>query len=125
MKIIDDETGKFYLEEGIVHCIYKRNIIIDLVTIKKAVANRIEVSEGKSRPVFISGIGVKYWTLEAKKYGFINEEAKLYISSCGIILSSTALRISVNWGMNFFPTAFPIRIFPDKEKAIAWLKKQK
>jgi hypothetical protein len=97
MKIIDDETGKFYLEDSIVHCIYKKNIVIDLATLKKAIANRVEVSEGKSRPVFISAIGVKCWTLESKKYGFLDEEAKLYISSCAIILSSTALRINVNW----------------------------
>ncbi|MFL5728102.1 MAG: hypothetical protein ACJ75J_01330 [Cytophagaceae bacterium] len=124
MKIIEDETGKFYLEDGIAHCIFPKDIVVDLETMKKGVQNRIAISEGVSRPVLIDATGVKYYTWESKEYGHTSPEAELLILSCAIIIDSVPLRISVNWALTFFPPAFPVKLFSDKDKAIAWLKKK-
>jgi hypothetical protein len=126
MRIIEDETGKFFIEDGIVHCIFpKNNAIVDLEWMKKGIRNRIGISEGQSRPVLVFAHGVKYWSLEAKKYSMTEKEAKLFISSLAMVVDSLALRISVNWAITFFPSGIPMKAFSDKNKALAWLKTQK
>jgi hypothetical protein len=125
MRVIEDETGKFFIEDGIVHCIFPKDMLVDLEGVKKGIRNRIEISEGQSRPVLLFAHGVKYWTRDAKKYSMTEKEAKLFMSSCAIVVDSLALRISVNWAITFFPSGIPMKAFSDKNKALAWLKTQK
>jgi hypothetical protein len=123
--MIEAEFGKFYLEDGIVHCIYYQGITIDLKIVAKAIEHRITVSEGRSYPVLIDVRGVKYWTQDAKKYSMSSKGALNLISASALLVDSLPLKISVNWAIKFFPTEIPMKVFTNKEKALNWLEKYK
>jgi hypothetical protein len=123
--MIETEYGKFYFENGIVHCIYNQNITIDLETITEAIQHRVSLSEGKSRPVLIDARGIKYWTRDAKKYSMSSKDALYLIKASAPLVNSMALKISINWAIKFFPSGVPMRVFNDKEIALNWLEKYK
>jgi hypothetical protein len=122
--MIEAEFGKFYLEDGIVHCIYYQGITIDLKIVIKAIEHRISVSKGKSYPVLIDARGVKYWTQDAKKYSMAKDSFYL-ISAIAPLVDSLPLKISVNWAMKIFPPAVPMKVFTSRDEALNWLEKYK
>jgi hypothetical protein len=122
--MIEAEFGKFYLENGIVHCIYYRDITIDLKTVTQAIEHRIAVSKGRSYPVLIDARGVKYWTRDAKKYS-MSKDSFYLISAIAPLVDSLPLQISVNWAIKIFPTGTPIKVFTNRDKALNWLEKYK
>ena len=111
-----------YKKDGIIYCIWNPDLIIDLELIKSGIRTRIETAEGKPYPIFINAKDVKYWTLEARRYG-LSKEAHQCVRAYGILLNSSVIRIIVNWAFKIFPTTIPQRIFTNEQEAIQWLKK--
>jgi hypothetical protein len=122
---IKDETGLYYLRNGVIYCIYYKNLILDLSTIKKVIRNRNLVAEGKPRPLLVDGRGLTYWTREAKIYTYDNEESLRLITAIAPVLNSLPLEISVNWTLQFLPPLIPAKIFTDVQSALNWLEKYK
>jgi len=86
---------------------------------------RIALAEEIPCPIYIDATRVKYWTLEARKYGS-SERALTDASAYGILINSSIVRIIANWGIKFYPTkGAPQRIFNEKEKALQWLEQFK
>ena len=102
-KCLEDETGLYFLRNGIIHCIYHKNTILDLVTIKKVANNRNILAGGLPRPLLIDAHGVIYWTREAKHYTWANKEAVLFITAIAPVVTELALKITITSAIHFFP----------------------
>ena len=114
-----------YLENGIMHGIYGQGVVIDLELIRTGVKERLELSQGKSYPIFVDGREIKYWTLEARKYGS-SPEALEGALAFAILINSPIIKTIVNWSYKIYPPkSIPLRIFTDKDKALQWLKQFK
>jgi hypothetical protein len=122
---IADETGKYFLRDGIIHCVYHENTVIDLPTIKRVIINRNIVAAGIPRPLLVDGRGVIYWTREAKHYTWANKKSLLFITAIAPVVTSLPIQISVNWVINFLPPSLPIKVFTEISPAIEWLEEYK
>jgi hypothetical protein len=121
---IENDRFRMWMENGIIFVIYKPGIIIDLATVSDVVAKRIEMAEGISRPIYGEGPGVKYFTREARDYGF-TEEAMLYSNAHAWKYDSLAIKVVLNWVLKFVDTKVPCKAFKSKEKALLWLEQYK
>lgn len=111
-----------YIKEGIIFCVYhKSDLIVDIEVMKNVIKRRIEIADGKSYPILIDARDVKYWTLEARKYGLSNEAHKNAIAYATLLNSSIA-RTIVNWALKIFPVPMPNKLFNNDEEALRWLK---
>jgi hypothetical protein len=122
--IIEDESARIWLEDGVIHFKYKRGIIVDLETQQKNIADRNTLSGGIPRPVFADARGVKYWTHEAKKYASTDEANRLALAFA-ILTDSYVSEISVNWMLKIFKPRVPLKLFRNQDAAMAWLEAYK
>ena len=119
------KTYNIYKENGIVHCLYQEGVIMDLDFIIEAIDARISAAGGIPCPIFIDGRGVKYYTLEARKYG-ASEKASKDATSYAILINSNITKTIVNWSVKYYPPkGAPVRMFTDKDKALQWLEQFK
>lgn len=120
----EDKSSLFsvYIKDGIIFCIYHQDIVVDVYIMRAIITRRIELSEGKYYPIFIDARDVKYWTLEARKYGF-SKEAHQFASAYGILENSSIIRTIVNWALKVFPNKIPLKLFTKQEEALQWLRK--
>jgi len=110
------------IENGIMHGIYRQGVVINLEILKKGIKERLELSKGKPYPIFVDARGIKYWTLEARKYGSSAEANKDALAYAALI-DSHIIKTIVNWAHKFYPTkGAPQRIFTDRDKALQWLE---
>lgn len=117
-----EKKYSIYKENGIIYCLYEEGTIMDLDLLREAIEARIEAAEGKPCPIFIDSKGVKYYTLEARKYG-VSERALKDANAYGILVTSPILRTILNWSLKFYPVkGAPSRIFTSRTKALEWLK---
>jgi len=114
-----------YKENGIIYAIYGKDVVVDIEFMHDIIEERIALAEGISCPIFIDCTGVKYWTLEARKYGS-SERAVLDASAYAVVFNSVIHKIILNWAIKFYPTkGAPQRIFTDRDKALQWLEQFK
>jgi len=81
----------------------------------------IEVAEGKKRAGFVVAPHYVFVQREVHEF-FANEELNKYMSANAFVVSSLALRLLVNFYIQFFKPARPTKLFNSKEAAIEWLK---
>jgi len=114
-----------YMLNGIIYGIYGQNVVIDLELMQRIIKARLELSQGKRYPLFADARGVKYWTLEARKYAS-SPEGNKDDAAYAILINSNIIKTIVNWAIKFYPTkGAPQRIFTDKDKALQWLEQFK
>ena len=111
-----------YKKDGIICCVFNPDCIIDLEMMKVVIGKRIETAEGKLYPILIDARDVKYWTLEARKYG-LSKEAHQCAKAYGVLLNSSISTTIVTWALKMFPHVLPQRIFTNEQEAIQWLQK--
>ena len=122
--VIEDDTTKIWMENGIIHFEYKPEAIVNLEVQKKNIRDRTTFAEGIARPVFADGRQAKYWTQDAKKYSLTDEGLHL-AAAFAILSNSNITQVSLNWTLKFLNPKVPMRFFTNKEKALVWLEQFK
>jgi hypothetical protein len=122
--VIEDESTRIWLQDGIIHFHYKKDIIVDLKIQQKNIADRNILAAGIPRPVFADAIGVKYWTHDAKQYASTDEANRLALAFA-ILTNSYVTEISVNWMLKIFKPKVPLKLFRSRDAAMAWLETYK
>ncbi len=121
---IDNEFSRIWLDDGIIYNVYKPNLEIDFEVARLLVRDRLKVSEGKSRPLFIDISNLISVDLRARKYLSSEEGSRLV--TAGAFYTTTPLSKFV--GKLFIDVnqpAAPVQIFSNKSKAIEWLQQYK
>jgi hypothetical protein len=122
---LEDETGLYFLRNGIIHCIYHKDTVIDFPVIKKVIKNRNILAGGMPRPLLIDMSGVLYWTREAKYYTWHNKETMLFITAIAPVSNLLVHKITVKWTIDFMPPSVPVKIFDEITSAQEWLEEYK
>src|SRR6185437_15580000 len=124
-KIIKGNGYILYKENGIICAVFDKEAIVGLDMLQACIRERIALANGVPHPIYIDATGVKYWTLEARKYGS-SPEALTNAIAYGILLNSAILRTIVNWSSKIYPPKnSPLKVFTDKVKALEWLEQFK
>ena len=109
-----------HIEKGIMHCIFRSNLHMDLEVAKQCVGARIEFSKGISYPCLIDMEGVKSTDSKARVY-MAKEGARL-MKAGAMLTSSMYTKMLGNVFLTINKPEIPVRLFSDKATAIKWLK---
>ena len=122
--VINTDYSEMWLEDGIIHQVYKPNLIITIQVAKAMVQDRLRISEGITRPMFVDIRNLVAIDSESREY-FSSDEA-VYLLSAGAILLGSSLKYYIaGLAGNVFLTMdrpkIPAKLFNNKERAIKWL----
>jgi hypothetical protein len=120
----DLKPVKIWIEKGIVHLVFEPETFLSLSLIKQVVQHRISLFHDKDYPLFIDFRNVLSMETAARKF-LKSDEASLHASAAAIQVGSPVSRFLVNLFITVDKPGKPIRMFTDKTRAIAWLKKFK
>lgn len=119
----ENEFCEYWIDErGIVHEIFKDSFkILDLEVAKVITQDRLTVSNGITRPLYV----------ELGKATKMNRAANAYLSkgiamdclsATGILVRDQIEKFGANLYTGFFKPSVPTKFFTDKEKALSWLR---
>lgn len=119
--LIDTPHYQTWLEDGIMHLVYKPDLIITLEIAKQMVDHRLQTFNGKTYPVFIDIRNLIAIKADARKH-LAGPEAIKYISAGAIYLDSYIQYLVGTIFLKIDKPAIPARLFTEKEKAFEWLE---
>jgi hypothetical protein len=114
------EHLSLFVEDGILHCIYKEVDLVDLDFAKACVKERLEFINNKAYPSLFDITRMKQSTKEARDY--LANEGNALVTASAILISSPMLKMAANFYIMVNKPKNPSRMFTDLESAIEWLK---
>ena len=119
---IENEHIKIWIEDEIVHGLYKKSAIIGLKAAQDVVALRLKIQNGKSYK------GIAY----TSHMGVVSPEARKYLAAAGYEGIEKAAIITNSHMSNLIGNLFilsnkppkPTRLFKNVEDAVKWLKEK-
>ena len=119
--MVENQHVQLWLEDGIVHGIYKKNCIITLEAAKEIIALRLQLQDGKLYPGIAYMLdGNSVFTPEARKY--LAKEGYSGATKVALVTTSLARAVVANIFISIDKPPKPTRLFASKEKALHWLK---
>lgn len=123
MEMKEEEIVKYDVEEGILICLYRERLDIDIDAAKKIVEARHNYIGENSYPTLLDATGLKGISREAREFMSTDDSYKGV--KAGALLSGS---IFTSYIGNFFlkitsnKQKVPVRLFTDRRKAMKWLK---
>lgn len=119
----ENDFCEYWIDEfGVVHEIFKSTFsLLDLEVAKIITTDRLKVSNGVARPLYV----------ELGKATKIDRAANRYLSTgpamecltaTGILVRDQIEKLGANIYTGFFKPSVPTRFFTDKDKALDWLR---
>jgi len=122
-KSISTKKGQAYIDKhGILIQTYIENAELTIEDARADFKSYTDLCEDCKMPVLIDMENVKSVEREARAF-YSSKEAINYITAAALLISNPVNRIIGNFYMGLNKTAFPFKMFTEKEKAIQWLKK--
>ena len=119
--MVENQHVQIWLEDGIVHGIYKKNCIITLEAAKEIVSLRLKLQAGKLYPAIIYMLdGDSVFTPQARKY--LAKEGYEGVTKAVLITTSLARAVIANVFITIDRPLKPTKLFTSKEKGLQWLK---
>jgi hypothetical protein len=112
----------FYsIENGILFCSYKKQLVIDLETAKRIVSDRLNFTKDAALPILIDFSNMKSATKEARDY-MNSPEGGLKGLTCGAFIGGNSLAtLFINLYLKINKPSIPTSFFTKREEAIQWL----
>jgi len=108
-------------EDGILHLHAKGDTIIDMQLYNVLISSVGEMTGGKKVPILSTADELTIPDEEVRKY-MTRPEANPYCIANALIAPSLSQKLLSNIFISVMRPARPIRLFRNKEEAIAWLK---
>ncbi len=119
---IENDCTEIWLQDGVIYVVYKPHLrSIDIEVAKKMVHDRLIVSNGISRPVFIDTCNAKGINEEAKEY-MATGDAMKYLNATALLVHNRVSKLVANFYISLSRPKIPTKVFTDKEKALKWLE---
>ena len=116
-----NEYVEMWLENGVIHIVHSPYVTISLEIAKINVAARLEISEGKTYPIFADVTKAKTMTKDARKYLSTGDGIR-GISAGAFLIKTQIEAFLVNSWLSIYPMPLPTRMFTETEKALEWLE---
>lgn len=120
----ENEYETIWLENGIIHIVFKPDLFINLEIAKTFVQAGLKTINKKTRPVFADIRGMKRIDDDARDY-WATQEACNFISGMAIFSGNRIQTLFANFYINFSKPLTPTKLFTDKTKALKWLEQYK
>lgn len=117
---INTRKANYKLENGILICELKPDLIIDLKTAVSLVNERIKITENYKFPFLLVVRDYLLLDKDAFKYFGTNEGVQNLIASA-VVIDSPLQKILTNFNLVFYKNAVPFRVFTKKLDAKLWL----
>ena len=122
---IENEHTEMWLEDDIIHVVYKPHLkSIDMEVAQKMVSNRLKISNGISRPIFIDTSNAKEINKEAEEH-MATGDAMKYLNATALLVHNRVSKLVANFYISISRPKIPTKVFTDKQKALEWLKHYK
>lgn len=120
---LENEFCEYWIDEfGVVHEIFKPTFVsLDLKVAKIIVADRLKVSEGIARPLYVELGKATKMDRAANRY-LSTGPAMECLTATGILVRDQIEKLGANLYTGFFKPTVPTKFFTDKEKAMSWLR---
>lgn len=115
---------EFWLENGILHEVYKKDTMLTAENAKVMVQARLDLCKGKSYPVFIDVTNLKSIDKGARAY-FSKGDGTALITAGAFQLKKVVHKVMANFFIHFDRPKVPLSFFSSKEKALNWLESYK
>jgi hypothetical protein len=119
-KLVENSYVSFWIEDGILYGLYKKDVVIGLEAAREVVALRKKFTNGQAYPAIAFIKHVKVISKEARKY--LAEEGSELITKGALVSDSGFSKILGNMFLALDKPKMPTRIFTNVKEAIAWLK---
>lgn len=117
---LNTRKASYRLEDGILICELKSDLIIDLKTAVGLVNERIKITKGHQYPFMLI---IKDYLLldnDAFKY-FGTKEGVQNLMASAVIIESSLQKLITNFNLLFYRNSVPFRIFNKEREAQLWL----
>ena len=117
------EHLELFVEDGILHCIYKEVDMVDLAYAQACVSERLAFTGDKTYPSLFDITRIKQSTKEARD--FMANEGNDLVSASAILIGSPMLKMTANFYIMVNKPVNPTRMFTDRKSALEWLSQFK
>lgn len=118
---IDTPHYTLWIEDGIIHNVYKPDLIMTIDIAIEMVNHRLKLTNDITYPLFVDIRNLVAIKAEARRY-LAGSEAVKYASAGAIYLDNHLLYLVGQVFLKIDNPAIPSRLFTDKEKALHWLE---
>lgn len=123
MSQIENEFASFYIEDGILYFIYKKNTELDLEAAKRVVEDRKSVQKGVSYPVICDIRGLKNVDKTARDY--LAKEGSSLVKAVALVMDSPAYQFMANFYLKVSKPNVPTKMFSTMNEAMGFVDKYK
>lgn len=123
-RYLENDYAQIWFEGGIVYEIFKKDTILSLEVSKRVVSDRLKVSNNIPSPIYIDLCNVITTDTRARKY-MASKEAVEYITAGGFLIDNEIMKLAGNIFIKIDKPLVPVKLFTDKDKALAWLQQFK
>jgi hypothetical protein len=120
-EVCENDYVAFWMEDGILTGMYKKDVVIGLEAAKEIVALRKKFTLGVAYPALAYIKYVKTISKEAREY-FADEGTDLLVK-LALVTDSGFSKILGNIFLELDKPLTPTRMFTNKEEAVEWLRK--
>jgi hypothetical protein len=121
---LETDYCRMWVSNGILFAEYKPGLVMNLEIAKQMVNDRIKVSNGISRPMFLDVRNLVSTDRATMKY-YKKKEVIQYVSSCALITGNALGSLAGNIFLTLERPLIPTKLFTDQGKALEWLEKYK
>lgn len=122
MEEIETEDVYFKIEDGVLFCSYKRQLVIDLLVAKRIVNERLEFTKGATYPILIDFSNLKMANKEARDFMNDPNGGLKGISSGAFVSNNAVATLFINLYLRINKPIVPAKFFISKQEALDWLK---
>lgn len=120
-RIYESKYSSIWLENGIIHEVYKENLIITFDVAKAMVKQRVENFDRIKRPFFVDARNFLSIDIAARKF-MASREATELLSAGAFYIDNPLARFVGNVFLTFDKPVIPAKLFTNREKALNWLE---
>lgn len=122
---LENECVELWIENGIIHEIFKPNLkILDIEKAKQIVTDRLKVSDGITRPLFVD-LGNMVSVDKASRTYLAEGDAMKFLSATAILVDNPIAKFAANIYIRVDQPDIPTKFFTEKTLALTWLEQYK
>lgn len=121
MPKITTSVAYHYIEEDVLHIVFKDGADVSLDDMKESKKARLQLQQNNCMKVLVDSRGVFNISKDARAYAAEERHAKMS-KAMAIISDSLPTRLLINFFINFNKPNTPTKLFNSRENALLWLK---